>query len=403
MAVQGTWNFPGFGKDYAVTEALRSLVGKTPSAEVTTKFNNPLVIQQQPKNLPGGNLDISGLFNNPQVLEATTNGSTSGGQKASAGTNYQQGAWYGNSQYWDGQLWPGGWNGGDKGNQGGGDQGGGQGNEQQQISDLYGGQINFLNQLAEEAAGQKQTSLGELIPQEESQYRNISNEQSDLEKALALQGNQITQGAQSGYSDAIRAYNALKQQGMSRYGGGSSTGGAISELIGQQFLRTTGQARQATENARQQLGLEMGKVQTYISQKKSEVDQWKRDAISKINSNFSVEMSNINQNKMETEANKMIAKQDALKQVIADSKAIQQKDSEFKQNLAQWTLEQMQKVSGRAFTPQEVASVYNEVVGHTYAGLTGPKTATNAGGFNFNAQRPRTEEDKLRAAGLLNV
>lgn len=278
---------------------------------------------------------------------------------------------------------------------------GGGGSEQQQISDLY----EPYRQELERIAGGVQERGMKALQDVEANYgegtQQLGSEQADLEKALALQERQLNQGAQSGYSDALRAYNALKQQGMTRYGGGSSTGGAIGELIGQQFMRTTGQARQQTENAKQQLGLELGKVKTYIGGKKTELDTWKREATRQINDNLSSKLDEINLKRGELESNKMVAKQDALRQAIADTKAIQAKDNEFKQGLAQWTIDQMQKTSGRAFTPEEVASVYNEVIGQTYSGLTGGPQANAQSGFQFNNRKPQTEEDQLRAAGLI--
>ena len=50
MPVEGTWTNPLTGKkipDYSLTELLRELAGKRPSAEVTTRFNNPLVYSSQ--------------------------------------------------------------------------------------------------------------------------------------------------------------------------------------------------------------------------------------------------------------------------------------------------------------------------------------------------------------------
>jgi len=59
-------------------------------------------------------------------------------------------------------------------------------------------------------------------------------------ESLGMQKTELDQSQQKLNSEAIRAYNALKQQGMTRYGGGSSTGNAIAEIASQQFIRTQG-------------------------------------------------------------------------------------------------------------------------------------------------------------------
>ena len=57
MPVQGTWGVGGvYLPDFGFTELLRELAGKSPSAERTTTFNNPLVYQDRGiSNAPSGN------------------------------------------------------------------------------------------------------------------------------------------------------------------------------------------------------------------------------------------------------------------------------------------------------------------------------------------------------------
>ena len=283
-----------------------------------------------------------------------------------------------------------------------GNQGGTQGGESAQINALYEPYLNELNNITGGLNSRAMENLQNVEADYGQSNQSLSSEQADLEKALALQGDQLNQGAQSGYSDALRAYNNLKQQGMNRFGGGSSTGAAISDLIGQQFLRTTGQARQQTANAQQQLGLETQKVKTYIGQKKTDLDKWKRDASQMVRDNLAGQLEQINLKKGELEANKTAAKQDALKQAILDSRAIQQKDQEFKQGLATWALDSMQKSTGRTFTPQEIAQVYNDVIGQTYNGLNAYANAGSPTSYNQQTtSRTKSQEDALRAAGLI--
>lgn len=118
MAVQGTWNIGGRNlPDYGLTELLRQIAGKTSSAEVTTRYNNPLAVPTaQPR--PGTNmqkvLGASTSSNRPlqtgsgiaaarlgvdpnTFSQPSSNGGGSGGQPTEkpsgspdGGTNYAQ-------------------------------------------------------------------------------------------------------------------------------------------------------------------------------------------------------------------------------------------------------------------------------------------------------------------------
>lgn len=413
----GSWGLP----DYGITEKISTALGYGTNSQGGGNIPNPGEIlsgvQTASYNGPTPSSQVSGTTKNnytsstpygPQPLigpqKQTPSGQKSGGgQKQSSDPRAAFNNFVNSGGYagWDmGSAWAD-WQatGGSKaGNQGGG----GQGSEAEQINALYEPYLNELNNIA----GGLNTRAMENLQNVEADYgqseKVLTGEQADLEKSLALQGDQLIQGAQSGYSDALRAYNNLKQQGMNRFGGGSSTGAAISDLIGQQFLRTTGQARQQTANAQQQLGLEVQKVKTYIGQKKTDLDKWKRDASQMIRDNLASKLEEINLKRGEIESNKTAAKQDALRQAIADTRAIQQKDQEFKQGLATWALDTMQKTSGRSFTPQEIAQVYNDVIGQTYNGLNAYANAGTPTSYNqVNQIRTKEQEDKLRAAGLI--
>ena len=90
MAVPGTWNIGGWTpQDFGVTEWLRSLVGKQASAQVTTNFNNPAVIQAQDaakKTVPssgGGGGSYGGTT--PTPTDKTTTNPPPGGTTDTGG------------------------------------------------------------------------------------------------------------------------------------------------------------------------------------------------------------------------------------------------------------------------------------------------------------------------------
>lgn len=100
MPVQGTW----FGlPDYGITEMLRELAGKTPSAQVTTNFNNPAVYQaRQQQSFAGNNLAVPAVkgvstqqtpTNNPQnfaIGGGGGGGGAGGGQPTGGGSGISE-------------------------------------------------------------------------------------------------------------------------------------------------------------------------------------------------------------------------------------------------------------------------------------------------------------------------
>lgn len=81
----------------------------------------------------------------------------------------------------------------------------------------------------------------------QSALEQALNQRTSAQKLAASQRNETSLNQRQQEAEAIRAYNNLQQQSSSRYGMGSSTGGALSEILGQTFLQTQGSLREKTQ------------------------------------------------------------------------------------------------------------------------------------------------------------
>jgi len=250
-------------------------------------------------------------------------------------------------------------------NEGGGNGGGGF-----EISDRYQPYLNELLNIE----GSLRGSANEAGKNVESSYTsglgNLENEQGDLISGLQLQEQKVQRGGSSALDDARRAYNALIQQGRSQYGGGSSVGQALGELIGQEYARSGGNIRQQTQEGMQQLALEAHKVKTYIGGKKTELENWKKNALIGINQQLQSSLNDIALRRGDIESNKAKDRQTALQDAIQRTRDIQDRDTQFRQNLAQFAVETLQNNSQRTFTPQEIAGIVSDMMGAEIKGFT---------------------------------
>jgi hypothetical protein len=306
----------------------------------------------------------------------------SSGSNNSSGSNMQIGGWYNNpaagganQRYWGNGTWTTGSDptsgGSNNNNNNGGNSGVSSSDPSTEINPVYQSMIDELGRQGTEYSTSADTQKANTEKDWTEGNTNINNENADLLSNIALQEEKTNKGAQSGYSEALRAFNALKQQGASKYGQGSSVGQAIGELTGQQFLRTTGEARGQVTDALNQLGLEKTKVGTYIAGKKSELDKWKRDAIQQINDNLATRLAEINMRKLDVEANKTADRKQALADAMTKAEQIKSEDNTFKQNLASYAVQALASNTNRTLTPKEIADTVNGIMSQTFKGFTG--------------------------------
>ena len=275
--------------------------------------------------------------------------------------------------------------------------GGGQSIEDM-ISEAYGPALQALGGIESSLLTGKEEALGNIGADYTGGQETIGREQTELESALKEQGRRLSESARGAYADAIRAYNNLVQQGLSRFGAGSSAGPAVQELVNQEFLRSRGKMGQQELAGQQQLAREETRLGNYIQQKRDDLDKWKRGAVTQINDNFRNAMAEINSRRADIEANKTRDKIAALQDAINQAQQVSTADKQFRMGLAQFAVEQMQNFAQRAFTPQEIASVVNDIMGQEL-GTFSERTSPAATQYRLPGYRSTTEEDEIKKLG----
>ncbi len=244
-----------------------------------------------------------------------------------------------------------------------GSPGGGQGNIGSEISDIYEPALQSLRDIEGSLLSGQTDALGNIESKFTKGGETIGRERGELESALSEQSRKLGESARSAYADATRSFNNLIQQGLSRFGAGSSAGPAVQELVNQEFLRSRGRLGQQEVAGQQQISQEQTKLTNYIQQKRDDLGIWKEDAIAKINENFTNSMNEINSRRADIEGNKTRDRIAALQSAVSQANDIKSADKEYRLGLAQFAVEQMQETAGRAFTPQEIAAVVNDMMG----------------------------------------
>jgi len=291
------------------------------------------------------------------------------------------------------------WNatGGAKGRQSGG---GGEEDFSQLISDQYAPALGALGEIETGLRSSNTKNLEDVNTSFGEGEQSVNRQQKELEDSLASQGVSLQKSGQSAYSEALRNLNGLFQTMASRFGSGSSTGGAAGEIIGQEFLRNQGKMRESLTQGEQALSQESTKVKSYIADKVTQLGQWKREAIRSIDENFQNKMSEIAMRRGDIEANKTRDRIALLQDSVQRARDIQTRDQEFKQGLAKFAVETLQSASSKTFTPKEIAGIVNEMMGQNIDSFN-RNTAAPGIGINYNPTQKGKTLDELKGLNIL--
>lgn len=178
----------------------------------------------------------------------------------------------------------------------------------------------------------------------------------------------------SAYSSAIREYNNLKQGAMSRFGGGSSTGQAVGELLGQQTLRGTADLRKTMMQGITQAFQYFENANKFVNDKKFELKQAMATEAKKINSIYDQKRADVEAQKFANESAKQAARVDVLRQQMADAQALSNQKNAAELELSMWHSQLKATLQANlAKNSESVLSVplLNDV---QFSGLDGSKT-----------------------------
>jgi hypothetical protein len=235
-------------------------------------------------------------------------------------------------------------------------------NEGSQISDAYQPYKDELNNMYNATQANENIDETNLQNSIKNQSGQFDTQGQNLTQDTQGQESKFNQTIQSALSDAVRAYNALRQQGQARFGGSSSAGQAVGELAQQEYFKQQGNVQQNQTQGALDFGKEYTRINQYVQQKKDDLEQFKNEALQQLRSNLSDKLQEINMRKADVEANKTKDRLAALQSTVDQARQIAQSDREFRNNIALAATSKLQEVSGRQFSPQEWAAYINAFV-----------------------------------------
>lgn len=271
--------------------------------------------------------------------------------------------------------------------------------QQEQANTLYAPVIQGLqdfisqhNPFATDSNSLAQKLTENVQNQGQNQLNLLPGQQQGMLNTIGQQEQNVGYQVQSALGDAIRAANALGQQALSRFGGGSSAGLAGTELAQQEFARQQGGINQQGIQSALQFGNNRLNVQNFIADKTSQINNWMGDAKTKITAQLQQEVDQANRDLSMTQAQREAMKMDALKDAQA---FINQLDVLHQQNLNQIDLfhQALGGIGSQQINPNYLLPyMFNQP--QTGSGL--PQANTEAGfQANNNVGGGRTGQDQL--------
>lgn len=281
---------------------------------------------------------------------------------------------------------------------GGGNQGGGGGVDDimRQIEDIYNSGMGYVNSARESAEKSAKGIKDNVVAEVGQQIDRTKTQGEELLGDVDVDADRFKKVLATALEEAVRSYNALKQQGIGRFGGGSSAGQAVGELAQREFFREQGKVNEKSAEGDMEFAREKGKIRTYVQNKIDDFEMYKTKALTEIENNLRSELARIDGVKYDLESNRARDKMGILQDSVNRARQVQEQDYNVKLQLATATIEQMQKVQGRAFTPAEIQATLADFGINLNVGRGAG--AGNAGGGRL-VRRPGEEEDEISRLG----
>lgn len=245
---------------------------------------------------------------------------------------------------------------------GGGSSGGGSNDLLSQIESLYGPTLLALTEQENVAQGTRDTDIETANVNKQKSLDELLRQYNESSNVLGTQESNLIGARQQAIDLARRTLSAQRQQAMARYGTGSSTGGAVSEILNQEFLR--GQYG-VEKNYASELGNIQQKARAYkeaADQGEKYINEQSEIAIKQINGAFRQRMADIQMAKAQTDQGKTQMKIQILQDAINQTRAIQQRKQDMQDQLAMFKSQTDYQIK------TGIASIQNKFA--PYAGLT---------------------------------
>lgn len=222
------------------------------------------------------------------------------------------------------------------------------------ISDLYAPALAAADEaenLARSGAATDEENLNARVAKSSG---DLETKRGSLLGETADEQTKFNETLREALAQAIRTFNGLRQQGISRFGGGNSGAQAIGELVAQEFMRQQGQIGNRRAEGELQFTKERSRINEFVDSSVKDLDLYKNEAIDEIRKTLNTTVAEINARRGDIEANKSRDKMGALEDARNRIMQVEQADKEFRRGLFMEAISNMQQVEGRVFTPEEI-------------------------------------------------
>ena len=291
------------------------------------------------------------------------------------------------------------WDAADGWKQSGGGSGGSGGPSQAELDAAFNPLFSALGNAESAVRSGYESDVSGVGKRYDTYNKQYEDERSRLMGEATDKQTDFQQTLKSALQEAVKAYNALQQQRTARFGGGSSAGEAVGELARQEYFKQQGNVSQEGVRGEREFAKEFANIGQFISQKKSELDMWKEDALGTLKKNLDSQLANIQMQRGETESAKAQARMSIIQDSINRARAIQDQDTQFRQQLAIAGVNQLQESAGRSFTPAEIQAYIEQFMGgNTAISAGGTTSASYSPTYNKNTKK---EDDLAKLQGVV--
>jgi len=177
----------------------------------------------------------------------------------------------------------------------------------------------------------------------------LEKNRSGLDESIKTESQELYNTRTSALSEARRALSGLKQQAMAGFGAGSSTGGAVMELAGEQFARNQGQIEQLNLTNQRKLSEYALSVRNYYDQEETRIRRESESQMMAIQQQLRQSLEQISSQRYSLQSQKQQAQMNLVQQAREAVAEIKNQVLSQKINLQVWR-EQQNEMLNQAYT-----------------------------------------------------
>lgn len=217
--------------------------------------------------------------------------------------------------------------------------------ETQQINEGFNALNNVYGQQESNARSQADVAKGDITKAIELQKTDLTNAQEIAQRQLASNKND-TELSKRKATDSLRNdFNALNQSNQTRFGGGSSVGGALFELVSKTYLQNKGNIEQGYLKSIEKIGEEQANQNLQYQSALAKVNQAFNEEIHSIDSQLQDALTQIAGMRGQAEVWKRERMLGLLEQARQEAVAKQNYLLQVQDEIKLWKLQQNQSIA----------------------------------------------------------